>query len=134
MKTLLVLFALLATVASAQEPAKPTTPPQPPTMINADLGSCRVDFKVTDLQGKPIYNAKVKTTIRYGFLSKRKLSLEAGTNAEGRVRFAKLPNSVKNSIEFEISYGEDTSTIVWDPGNNCVAEYPIMLGKKPDSE
>ncbi len=134
MRIISVLFALIATVVSAQEPASKSVPAQPPTEISADLGTCRVDFKVTDLKGKPIYNAQIKTTIRYGFLGKRKLSLEAATNSDGRLRFVKMPNSVRDPLEFEASFGEDVTTVVWDPGNDCAAEYPVMLGKKPGQE
>jgi hypothetical protein len=125
---LLLQTILLATCALAQQPPKPSVPV---TEISADLGSCRVDFKVTDLLGKPIYNAKITTVIRYGFLSKRKLSLEVGTNSDGRARFVKMPEEVKNPLEFAASYKGDSAIITWDPGNNCEAEYPILLGKKP---
>jgi hypothetical protein len=117
--------------AAAQGTSKPTVPV---TEISADLGSCVVEFNVTNMLGKPIYDAKIKTVIRYGFLNKRKLSLEAGTNSDGRARFVKMPNEVKNPLEFEASYGGDTATITWDPGDNCEAEYPILLGKKPEKE
>ncbi len=133
MKIVFALIALLATFASAQEAPKPAAT-QPPTEISADLGTCRVDFKVTNLKGKPIYNAKIKTTIRYGFLGKRKLSLEAATNSDGRLRFVKMPNQVRDPVEFEATYGDDTTTVVWDPGNDCSAEYPVMLGKKPEQQ
>ncbi len=134
MKLLSAFLIFLATIAAAQEQAPKPAPAQPPTEISADLGTCRVDFKVTDLKGKPIYNAKIKTTIRYGFLGKRKLSLEAATNSDGRLRFVKMPNEVRNPVEFEASYGDDTSVVVWDPGNDCSAEYPVMLGKKPEEQ
>jgi hypothetical protein len=126
-----VALAMMAAQAAGQSAAAAKVPI---TEISADLGSCRVEFKVTDMLGKPIYNAKIKTTIRYGFLNKRKLSLEAGTNSEGRARFINMPDEVKNPLEFEASYGGDSATIMWDPGNNCQAEYPILLGKKPEKE
>ncbi len=129
-----LLAATLVFMSAATMSQSPSTPPAGITEISADLGSCRVEFKVTDMLGKPIYNAKIKTVIRYGFLGKRKLSLEAGTNSDGRARFINMPDQVKNPLEFETSFGEDTATITWDPGNNCRAEYPVLLGKKPDKE
>lgn len=127
-----LLLVVIAGIAMAQTtPAKPSVPV---TEISADLGSCVVEFKVTDMLGKPIYDAKINTVIRYGFLNKRKLSLEAGTNSDGRARFIKMPDQVKNPIEFQAHFGDDTATILWDPGNNCQAEYPILLGKKPEKE
>jgi hypothetical protein len=126
-----MLMIISVGTATAQTTSKPTVPV---TEISADLGSCVVEFKVTNMLGKPIYDAKIKTVIHYGFLSKRKLSLEAGTNSDGRARFVKMPDEVKNPLEFEASYGGDTATITWDPGNNCEAEYPILLGKKAEKE
>lgn len=114
--------------------AQTSTPAVPVTEISADLGSCRVDFKVTDMQGKPIYNAKISTTIRYGFLGKRKLSLEAATNSDGRARFITMPERVREPLEFTARHGDDVATLTWDPGNNCRAEYPILMGKKPETE
>ncbi len=124
--TLLIILA--DTAFAQQQPAK--TPPQAPTEISADLGTCRVDFKVTDMLGKPIYDAKIKTVIRYGFLGKRKLSLGVGTNADGRARFVKMPEQVRDPLEFEITHGSDSVIMTWDPATNCEAEYPVLLGAK----
>ena len=44
----------------------------------------RYVLQVTDLSGKPLYNAKIHVQIRYGFLGLRKLDLETGTNADGK--------------------------------------------------
>lgn len=127
-------LAALITFAFAAVAANPAYPPtqQPPsavTEISADMGSCSVDFKVTNFAGEPVYNAKIATQIRYGFLGKRKLDLEAGTNSDGRARFVKMPDKVKNPLQFEARWGGDTAMITWDPGNNCHAEYPVLLGK-----
>lgn len=122
-----------STVLFAQQQAQ-KNPPQAPTQISADLGSCRVDFKVTDMLGKPIYDAKIKTVVRYGFLGKRKLSLEIGTNAEGRARFIKMPEQVRDPLEFEITHGSDSLIMTWDPATNCEAEYPVLLGAKTPKE
>ncbi len=127
-------FLLLLTAAAFTQQQPPKNAPQAPTQISADLGSCRVDFKVTDMLGKPIYDAKIKTVVRYGFLGKRKLSLEIGTNAEGRARFAKMPEQVRDPLEFEITHGTDSLIMTWDPATNCVAEYPVLLGAKTPKE
>lgn len=120
----LAFFALIGTIAAAAQ-----QPTSPVTEISAEMGSCSVEFRVTNFVGEPIYNAKIATQIRYGFLGKRKLDLEAGTNSDGRARFVKMPDKVKNPIQFETRWGGDTASITWDPGNNCHAEYPILLGK-----
>ncbi len=127
-----MLLFIFSTAFAQQQPAK--TPPQKPTEISADLGTCRVDFKVTDMVGNPIYDAKIKTVIRYGFLGKRKLSLGVGTNADGRARFIKMPEQVRDPLEFEITHGNDSVVMTWDPGTNCEAEYPVLLGAKTPKE
>ncbi len=113
-----------------KEEQTPQTLPQPVPEISADLGSCSVEFKVTDVAGKPIYDAKIKTQIRYGFLGKRKLDLEAGTNSNGVARFVKMPDQVRAPLVFEGVHGSDTMTMTWDPGTNCRAEYPMILHRK----
>ncbi len=123
---LLIIFT--NAVFAQRQTAK--TPEQKPTEISADLGTCRVDFKVTDMVGNPIYDAKIKTVIRYGFLGKRKLSLGVGTNADGRARFIKMPEQVRDPLEFEITHGDDSVIMTWDPATNCEAEYPVLLGAK----
>src|SRR5437762_8851980 len=68
--------------------------PQIP-VVDGGLGSCRADFTVKDDSGKPIYNAKVSVTIKYGFLNKRKAELEVGTNSDGKASVTGLPNLPK---------------------------------------
>ncbi len=119
---------LLSVPALAQAPAAP--PPSTVTEISADLGPCVVEFKVTDLAGNGLYNAKIHTLIRYGFMSKRKLELEAGTNADGRARFTHLPSSIKKPIVFDIRYAEQTASYSFDPATNCEVSYTVPLNVK----
>ncbi len=127
-------------IPPAQAPAQPAAPATTPgniiPEISADMGECTVDFVITDLAGKGIYNAKVSTIIRHGFLNKRKLELEAATNSDGRLRYVALPNSVKDPLTFRIRYGGDSQRITWDPGNNCKARYdvPLKTGAAPKKD
>jgi len=84
---------------------------------------------VTDAAGKPVYNAKIKATIRHGIMSKRKLDLEVGTNSDGKARFVGLPAKVKRPFEFTIQYGSQTASKVHDPSLECEAKFDIALGK-----
>jgi hypothetical protein len=126
----LVFLAIVSTAALGQVPRTAIQAQPPVTEISADLGPCSVEFHVTDLAGAPLYNAEIKTTIRYGFLNKRKLELQAGTNADGRARFVKLPAQVKQPIEFQVQYKDQTASFSIDPGTDCHAERDVPLGKK----
>ena len=130
MARLALLLTFASVLAFAQGPAQPP----PPTEISADLGSCSADFRVTDLAGNGLYNAQVHTLIRYGFLSQRKLDLEAGTNSGGKVRFVKLPDQIKKPIIFDIRYQGQTATQSYDPAVTCHASYVIPLKVKEPRE
>jgi hypothetical protein len=123
-----VIVGLVCLPSFAQAPAQP--PPSTVTEISADLGPCAVEFKVTDLAGNGLYNAKIHTLIRYGFMSKRKLELEAGTNADGRARFTHLPSSIKKPILFDIRYADQTASYSFDPATNCEVSYTVPLDVK----
>ncbi len=113
--------------APAQAPAPEGTPGNVVPEIAAEMGDCKVDFVITDLAGNGIYDAKISTTIRHGFLNRRKLELEAATNSDGRLRFVTLPNEVKTPLTFRIRYANDSQRITWDPGNNCQARYDVPM-------
>jgi hypothetical protein len=131
MRTRIVAVAILvfSLAALGQAPA-PQNPPAPANEISADLGPCSADFKVTDLAGKPIYNAKIAVQIKYGFMAKRKLDLEAATDSNGKVKFVKMPGEARRPITFKISYGPDTAQVGFDPATNCDPSYVVPLGKK----
>jgi hypothetical protein len=59
-----ISLTIVALVGAFSTPAG--NQPEIPT-IDAGIGSCRADFNVKDGSGKPIYNAKINTTIKYGF-------------------------------------------------------------------
>ncbi len=117
---LLMLAACLAPVQAAQnEPEVPT--------VNADIGSCRADFTVKDGNGKPLYNAKIDITIKYGFMNMRKTQLEAPTNTNGQARFTGLPNFAKKPLEFVITSGTVSKTQTDDPAATCNAVFNVTL-------
>jgi hypothetical protein len=127
---LVLSFLIPGLLAAVSQAAQQTTPPVSSTVteISADLGPCKAAFHVTDLAGNPLYNAKIKTTIRYGFLSKRRLDLEAATNADGRARFVKLPAQVKQPLQFDVAYQDQTASLGIDPATDCEAERSVPLG------
>ncbi|MFB3922705.1 MAG: hypothetical protein ACE145_13355 [Terriglobia bacterium] len=96
-------------------------------VVKADLGPCSADFTVSDSAGKPIFDAKVHVKIVYGFMNKRKTELEVGTNSDGKARMEGLPQKVKKLLEFKITHGEKSKSIIHDPANECRATFAVTL-------
>jgi hypothetical protein len=127
MKTLLAVL-LFALSAFAQTPDPHAIP-----SVDAGLGECSADFTITDSDSKPIYNAKVKVHIAYGFLSAHKLDLEVGTNIDGKARFTGLPNRLKHGLFFEAVDGERNGNAFLDTSQTCKAQFPVTVRKQPSS-
>jgi hypothetical protein len=96
-------------------------------VVDAGLGSCRADFFVKDGSDKPLFNAKISLTIKYGFLGKRKSEVEIGTNSDGKARVTGLPNLPKKPLEFSIKSGDVSTTVTDDPSTNCNATFNVTL-------
>lgn len=134
MSTRIAVYAILvfslATLAQG-----PKTTSGGGTEISADLGPCSADFHVVDMVGKPIYNAKIHTQIRYGFLSKRKLDLDVATDASGKARFINLPSQLKKPpLTFLVTSDGERAELSYDPATNCHATYDVPLGKKEEKK
>jgi hypothetical protein len=125
-----LLAATLSLSAFSQTtPARPD--PKDVPVIDGGIGSCSADFTVTDEAGAPVYAAKIKVHIAYGFMYARKLDLEVGTNVDGKARFTGLPDRVKRGLFFEASEGDRTAEAFDDPATNCKAQFTVALRKKP---
>jgi hypothetical protein len=116
-----------APASSAQ--TNPADPHQVPVM-DGGIGSCTVDFTVTDNAGTGIYDAKIKVHIAYGFFYARKLDLEQATNIDGKARFIGLPARTKRGLFFQASQGDRTGSAFVDPDKTCNATLTIVLEKK----
>jgi hypothetical protein len=115
---LLLILTLLSTFAVGAD--IPT--------VSADLGPCSTRFTVTD-GTKPLYDAKVRTRIKYGSFGIRKLDLEVGTDANGKASVTGLPNLTKQPIAFEIAKDDISRTVIFDPSQKCEATYDVALRK-----
>lgn len=104
---------------------------QPVPVVDGGVGPCSADFTVTDADGAPLYAAKIKVHIAYGFMYARKLDLEVGTNSDGKARFTGLPERVKHGLFFEASEGDRTAEAFDDPAATCKAQFTVALRKKP---
>jgi hypothetical protein len=120
------VLILIGTASFCARNARAADQPDVPT-VNADIGSCRADFTVKDGSGKPVYNAKINITIKYGFMNLHKAQLEAPTNTNGQARFTGLPNFSKKPLNFVISSGTVSKSVSDDPTTNCSAKFDVTL-------
>ncbi len=123
-RAIVLLCALLVFILNGG-PAAADSPEVP--VVDAGLGSCRADFTVKDGSDKPLYNAKISLTIKYGFLNKRKSEVEVGTNSDGKARVTGLPNLPKRPLDFLIKSGDVSTTVTDDPSANCNAVFNVSL-------
>ncbi len=122
-----------ASLAVAQSTAKAATQDVP--VVDGGLGPCSLELTVNSADGTPVYAASVKVHIPYGFGGFHKLDLEAGTNAEGKVKFTGLPNRVRRPpLEFEASKGDLVSVVEYDPAAQCRAIRSVKLEKNKAAE
>jgi len=102
-------------------------------MMDGGSGPCAVQITITTVEGKPVYDAKVKVHIAYRFGGFHKLDLEAVTNAEGKVKFVGLPARVRRPpLEFQASKDQLAGVLAYDPATECQASHSITL-EKPKS-
>lgn len=117
-----LMVVILVAVVSTPAANQPDVP-----IVDAGIGSCRADFNVKDGAEKPLYNAKINITIKYGFMNLHKAQLEAPTNTDGRARFTGLPNFSKKPLEFTITSGTVSKSVTQDPVSDCTANFNITL-------
>ena len=129
LRVLIALLALSLAAFSQTTPARPDRKEVP--VIDGGIGPCSADFTITDEAGAPVYAAKIKVHIDYGFMYLRKLDLEVGTNADGKARFTGLPDRVKHGLFFEASEGDRTADAFDEPATTCKAQFTLALRKKP---
>jgi hypothetical protein len=130
-RTLDVIFFTLAVTLLTFSQSTSTQPdPKSVPVIDGGIGPCSADFTITDPAGAPIYAAKIKVHIAYGFMSTRKLDLDIGTNADGKARFIGLPNRLKRGLYFYAAEGDRSAETFDDPANTCKAQFTVPLQKK----
>jgi hypothetical protein len=75
---------------------------------------------VTDEKGAPVYDARIRVHIAYGFGGFRRLDLEAATNVDGKALIKGLPQKVKGGIlYFRGTQGKREGEGTYDPAKNC---------------
>ena len=102
-------------------------------IIEGGAGPCSLELTVVGADGKPVYAATVKVHIAYGFGGMRKLDLEAGTNSDGKVKFAGIPARVQRPpLEFQASKDEFKGIAAFDP-SFCAISMPRVPTLKEGS-
>lgn len=96
-------------------------------VVDGHIGACSATFTVMDNGKRPIYNAKIDVVIHYGFLGLHKTALQVGTNSDGKARVAGLPERVKKPLEFFITSGRLSKTVLVDPSVKCDANFEVTL-------
>jgi hypothetical protein len=129
-----VLCSMLLTMLSLSKAQAQAASEQVP-VIQGGAGPCFLELTVRSADGKPVYAATVKVHIKYGFGGVRRLNLEAGTNSDGKVKFAGLPDRVQRPpLEFHALKDDLIGIGVFDPSTECQARHDITLekSKAPD--
>ncbi len=113
-----VFFVVIGGVGTAH--AQQTPDPHQVPVMDGDAGPCSVAFTVTDIKGAPVYDARIRVHIAYGFMGVRRLDLEAATNVDGKTQFKGLPEKVKSgTLMFRALQGKREGSAVYDPAKNC---------------
>jgi len=125
----LVLCATAILVLSSLISAHAQTPdPHEVPVMDGEAGPCSIAFTVTDAKGAPVYDARIRVHIAYGFAGVRRLDLEAATNVDGKTQFKGLPEKVKGGIlSFRASQGKRDGSATYDPTKNCSGQQSSIV-------
>jgi len=117
----LALFVTLFFFSSLSYGQTQQTPdPHQVPVMDGEAGPCSVAFTVTDVKGTPLYDARIRVHIEYGFAGVRRLDLEAATNIDGKTQFKGLPQKVKGAIlNFNAVKDKLVGSATYDPAKNC---------------
>jgi hypothetical protein len=103
--------------------------------MDGGAGPCSLELTIHDVDAKPVYAATVKVHVAYGFGGVRKLDLEAGTNADGKVKFTGLPARVhRPPLEFHISKDKLQGLATYDPSSECDAKRGVTVTNRKDQD
>jgi|WetSurMetagenome_2_1015567.scaffolds.fasta_scaffold899110_1 hypothetical protein len=114
-----IAFLILAGIAFAEENVP---------VVDAHLGVCSTTVTVLNSEDKPVYNAKITVDLHYGFLGVRKMSLEVGTNSDGKATLAGLPEKQKKPFEFQVTNGSISKKVLVDAATKCKDVIQVKLG------
>jgi hypothetical protein len=127
-KSLLFSAALVLTTGLMAADGQQAPDPHEVPVMDGEAGPCSVGFTVTDAKGAPVYDARIRVHIAYGFAGVRRLDLEAATNVDGKTQFKGLPEKVKGGIlMFRASQGKRDGSAIYDPAKNCSGQQSSIV-------
>jgi hypothetical protein len=119
-------FVLMSVLMPAH--AQQTPDPHQVPVMDGEAGPCSIAFTVTDSKGAPVYDARIRVHMAYGFAGVRRLDLEAATNVDGKTQFKGLPEKVKGGIlTFRASQGKREGSAAYDPAKNCSGQQSSIV-------
>lgn len=119
----LLLLAGCAATAAAHVAAQPA----PVNEISADLGKCSAQIRVTGVDTKPVFAAKVTAQVQHGFVGVKRLDLEAFTDQDGQVKISGIPASLKKPLLIRIAKQGSELLVEFKPDQNCHAVFNVVL-------
>jgi hypothetical protein len=124
---------LMQTQSWEQNSSSPQPSQQVPVM-DGEAGPCSLELTINGPDGKPVYAAKIKVHVAYGFGGFHRLDLEAGTNSDGKLKFIGLPARVhRPPLEFHASKDDLEGVATYDPSAECQGKHDITMSKaKPE--
>ncbi len=127
-KSLLFSAALVLTTGLMAAEGQQTPDSHQVPVMDGEAGPCSVGFTVTDVKGAPVYDARIRVHIAYGFAGVRRLDLEAATNVDGKTQFKGLPEKVKGGIlMFRASQRKRDGSAIYDPAKNCSGQQSSIV-------
>ena len=98
--------------------------------MDGGAGPCSLELTVRGADGKPVVCSHRQSSYQVRFWWNAEAYLEAGTNADGKVKFAGLPDRVQRPpLEFHASKDEFMGIVTYDPSAECQAKRDITLEK-----
>src|SRR5271170_4752430 len=108
--------------------AQQTPDPHQVLVMDGEAGPCSIGFTVTDAKGAPVYDARIRVHMAYGFAGVSRLDLEAATNVDGKTQFKGLPEKVRGgTLTFRASQGKRDGSAVYDPATKCSGQQSSIV-------
>jgi hypothetical protein len=117
-------IALVAAVLAQQPPAGAPSVENP--ALQAGLGACSADFVITDGEGHPVAAAIIRTRVRYGPMSVKRMDLEIGTDSDGKARIEGLPAKAR-PVVYDINKAGRVGSATQSLADQCHGHFDVAI-------